>query len=330
MMTRDSLLKSILTDSTTYTRLAFGLEKNTDRRFTGLENSTDRRFNSLEKKVDQLDKNTDRRFNSLEKKVNQLEIGLRNLSARVRNATLTRLHQTIEAIHILDQSQDLDGIPIVPAHFPKNIKAFLHFRKDTASSLTSLCRSYNCCTWESWHRFQSEDSGSSSDEASSDSDRPPTLEDAVKTYPEMALRDLAGELGLDIDRLDEALAQYREFSRIHGRASQKQRKRSPVSLVAAQDVKRQRPSSSQQRRPSPPALPPADPKLIKFLLRDKSTSPSTSEPSFHTQLGWAANSEEFEDHQAALREGKDWKREAAQDRQIRILTMRPSPEPKES
>ncbi|KAI4174674.1 MAG: hypothetical protein LQ346_008207 [Caloplaca aetnensis] len=320
------------------------LEKNTDRRFTGLEKKVDH----LENKVDRLDNglmSLTLEVQQLKIDMQQLKIDMRHLSARVRNATLTRLHQTIEVIHILDQSQNLAGIPIVPPHFPKNVKAFLRLRKDSkgsppeqlkrslihlASSLTSLCRSYNCCAWESWHRFQSEDSGSSSDEASSDSDRPPTLKDAVESYPEMALRDLAGVLGLDVDRLDEALTQYREFSRIHGRGSQKQRKRSPVSLVAAQDVKRQRPSSSQQRGPSPPYPPPADPELIKLLLRDKSTSPGTSEPSFHTQLGWAANSEELENYRTALREGKNWKPEGAQDRQIRALTMRPSPEPKET
>lgn len=129
----------------------------------------------------------------------------------------------------------------------------------------------------------------------------------------MALRDLAEVLGLDVDRLDEGLRQFKEFSRTHRRGSQKQRKRSQTSLVAAQDVKRQRPSSTGQRPPSPPYPTPADPELLKLLFRNKSSSPSASEPSVHTKLGWAANSAQFEEYQAALKEEDARRREAHKD-----------------
>ncbi|KAL8902642.1 MAG: hypothetical protein Q9207_004511 [Kuettlingeria erythrocarpa] len=267
------------------------------------------RMDQFEKKMDHEFELVNRKFDLVDRKFTSLELEVQHLAARLRNSTLTRLHQPVHVIHVLDQSQNLDGIPIVPTHFPRNVKAFLDLRDDI-SSLTSLCRSYGCHAWESWHHFQSDDSGSGSDEPSTDSDCPRTLEEAVESYTEMALRDLAEVLGLDVDRLDEGLRQFKEYSRIHRRGSQKQRKRSQISLVAAQDVKRQRPSST---RLSPPHPPPADPKLLELIFRDKSSSPRASEPSVHTTLGWAVNSEQFEEYQAALKEEDARKREARRD-----------------
>ncbi|KAI4285303.1 MAG: hypothetical protein L6R35_004688 [Caloplaca aegaea] len=340
------------------------LEKNTDHSFElvyqkmdkmegkmdQLEKNTDHRFERVYQKIDQLEKNTDhkfelvdRKFERVYEKMDKMSLEMQHMAARLRNSTLTRLHQPVQVIHVLDQSQNLDGIPIVPAHFPRNVKAFLNLRDDSkltpteklrrslidpASSLTSLCRSYGCCAWKSWHRFQSDNSGSDSDsdKPSSDSDCPRTLEEAVESYTEMALRDLAEVLGLDIDRLDEGLRQFKEFSRIHRRGSQKQRKRSQNSLAAAQDVKRQRPSSTRQRRPSSPLPRPGDPEFLEFLLGEKSSSPGASEPSVHTKLGWAANSEQLEEYRAALKEHDARIREAKA--QGEALAMRPSPEPK--
>ncbi|KAL8645904.1 MAG: hypothetical protein Q9210_006448 [Variospora velana] len=282
-----------------------------------LEKNTEHKFERVFEKMDQLEKNSEHKFergfekmDQLEKKYEKLSLEMQHMTARLRNSTLTRLHQPVHVIHVLDQSQNLDGIPIVPAHFPRNVKAFLDLRNDI-SSLTSLCRSYGSLAWESWHRFQSDNSGSGSDEPSSDSDCPRTLEEAVESYTEMALRDLAEVLGLDVDRLDEGLRQFKQFSRTRRRGSQNQRKRSQISLVAAQDVKRQRPSSTP--RPSPPYPPPADPEFVKFLLREKSSSAGASEPSVHTKLGWAANSAQFEEYQAALKEQDTRKVEAQRD-----------------
>ncbi|KAL8973457.1 MAG: hypothetical protein Q9197_002299 [Variospora fuerteventurae] len=268
------------------------LEKNTDHKFERV----DRKFERVYEKIDQLEKNTDHRFELVDRKfervyekMDKMSLEMQHMAARLRNSTLTRLHQPVHVIHVLDQSQNLDGIPIVPAHFPRNVKAFLNLRDDN-------------------------------------SDCPRTLEEAVESYTEMALRDLAEVLGLDIDRLDEGLRQFKEFSRIHRRGSQKQRKRSQNSLAAAQDVKRQRPSSTQQRRPSSPLPHPGDPELLKFLLREKSSSPGASEPSVHTKLGWAVNSEQLEEYRAALKEHDARNREVKAQREA--LAMRPSPEPK--
>ncbi|KAL9027781.1 MAG: hypothetical protein Q9196_003744 [Gyalolechia fulgens] len=333
-------------------------QKSNDRRFKGvhekideLQKSNDRKFDEVHGKIDELKKSNDRKFDEVDRRFEQVDrrftsltLEVQNMAARLRNSALTRLHQPVHVIRVLDQSQNLDGIPIVPAHFPSNVKAFLALRKNSkmpsyrvaetianypASSLTSLCQSYGCLAWESWHRFQSDDSGSGSDGQSPDPDCPGTLEEAVESYTEMALRDLAEVWGLDVDRLDEELRRFKEFSRIHGRGSQKQRKRSPISLGAAQDVKRQRPSSTRQNPPSPLYPTSADPELLKLLLSEKSSSPGMSEPSVHTQLGWAANSEEFERYQTARKEGKTWKPETGHERLLR-LTRRPTVEPKES
>ncbi|KAL8978008.1 MAG: hypothetical protein Q9177_006512 [Variospora cf. flavescens] len=261
-----------------------------------LEKNTDHRFERVYEKIDQLEQNTDHKFELVDRKfervfekMDKMSLEMQHMAARLRNSTLTRLHQPIHLIHVLDRSRNLDGIPIVPAHFPRNVKAFLNLRDDN-------------------------------------SDCPRTLEEAVESYTEMALRDLAEVLGLDIDRLDEGLRQFKEFSRIHRRGSQKQRKRSQNSLAAAQDVKRQRPSSTQQRRPSSPLPRPGDPEFLELLLREKSSSPGASEPSVHTKLGWAANSEQLEEYRAALKEHDARNRELKA--QGEALAIRPSPEPK--
>lgn len=305
--------------------------------------TVDERLQTLNDRIDRLAKNTEHRFERVDRRFDSLTLEMRHMAARFRNSALTRLHQAIHIVH----AQDPEGSPIVPAHFPKNVKAFLKLRDDSktapteqlkqslidaASSLISLCRSYDCCTWGSWHHFQSDSSMSDSDDPSSDSDCPRTLEEAVESYTEMALRDLAEVLGLDIDRLDEGLRQYKEFSRRHGRGLQKQHKRSQTFLVAIHDVKRQRPCPpKQERRPSSPRPRTADPELLKLLLRVKSSSSPKSEPSLHTQLGWAVNSAELEEHRKALRkEATAGKPEAQRDRGSRALPTRPSPEPKKS
>ncbi|KAL8679404.1 MAG: hypothetical protein Q9186_004315 [Xanthomendoza sp. 1 TL-2023] len=266
-------------------------------RFTIFEASVDQRFHSIDQRfqsidqrfqsIDQRFQSIDQRFQSVDQKFQCLELDLRHLKAYFRNSKLTRLHQSIHIIYILDSSLQPIVVPVVPPYFPKNVKAFLGLR-DHISSLASLCRSYDCCDWNTWHLFEQDDTVSDTDSSSSRSECPRTLEDAVALYPELALRELGEALGLDLDRLDEKLRQYDEFS-IHSRALYQPRKRASHSPSLSENVKRQRPLPlSKQKRPSPPPPKAADPEFIKLLLREKSSSSPQPDSSIHTQLGWAA------------------------------------------
>ena len=187
--------------------------------------------------------------------------------------------------------------------------------------MISLCRSYDCA-WNSWHNFQSDDAASDPDTPGSnlDSASPRTLEEAVEEFPEMALHDLAEVLGLDLDRLDQALRQYEDFAHKRQHGAQQQRKRSPTSLAVAHNTKRPRPRSlPRQSRPSPPALRYPDSEVIKGLLRYQSSSSPSLEPSEHMKLGWAVNSEALHEYQ-----------EAERKRRSSAIPERPSPKSKKS
>ncbi|KAL8724300.1 MAG: hypothetical protein Q9181_006889 [Wetmoreana brouardii] len=170
-------------------------------------------------------------------------------------------------------------------------------------------------------------STSSSDLPLPDLDSPKTLEEAVEAYTDLALRDLAQVLGLDLDRLEEELRRHEMYTARKGHSLQRQRKRSQRSQTAAHDTKRQRTSSPLgQRRPSPLPPRPADPELVAIALRDKWSSSSPTDKSVHTHLGWAANSEDLEAHRTALKKGTG-KPETQLERLTRKLV---TPEPKSS
>ena len=101
----------------------------------------------------------------------------------------------------------------------------------------------------------------------------------------MALRDLAEELGLDLDRIDEGHRQYHEYTTASGEGLSHQPKRSPASLISPREVKRQ--------QPSPPPQHSTDPDLMRLILRGRSST--LSEPSLHTQIGWEENSAKREE-----------------------------------
>ncbi|KAI4126911.1 MAG: hypothetical protein LQ338_003488 [Usnochroma carphineum] len=269
------------------------LEQSTDRRFE----QVDRRFKQVDCRFEQVDRRfeqVDRRFEQVDRKLNSLDMALRDLAARSRNSaarsrnsTLSRLHQKIHAIDVLDSSE----IPNIPADFPKDVKTFLQLRDNN-------------------------------------SDSPQTLEEAVESNPDLALRDLAEALGLDLDRLEEGLRSYKVFASRQGQGPRHQHKRSQRSQTAAHDAKRQRPSfPTGQRRPSPPPPPPRDPELVALAFGEKSPSSSPAGTSVNTHLGWAANSEDFEAYQRALKEGTG-KPETKLERLARRMVTRHSLEPK--
>lgn len=182
----------------------------------------------------------------------------------------------------------------------------------TAGSLVYLLRFYNLSGWKSWGSYTSdlESSDSDCDIAPSGANDSPskelcppnssfpsassqslqTLEDAVEAHPELAIQELAEEFGLDYDRIESTVQAYKTYHAQH-RSFRPPPKRSNPPIVD-RDSWSKRPQ--QQPRPSPPP-----PKMsltfeeIEAIL-ERQENPPRSEPSVHTQLGWAATSEEFE------------------------------------
>ena len=161
-----------------------------------------------------------------------------------------------------------------------------------------LCKFYNI-QWGSW-------------DISFDMTSPQTIEEAVQIYPALAQRDLADELGLDLDNLDLMKIRLEEFERDSTDILPWQRKRSQHSYDGDSDVKRQKAQSpgSQQsstsnadktsgrpnaiKRSSPPRL--VQRVSTKDLLNPTLSlrSSSSKDTSKYTRLGWEHNSAEMD------------------------------------
>ena len=147
-----------------------------------------------------------------------------------------------------------------------------------------LCNFYNI-DWESW-------------DDSFDSTSPHSVEDAVQAYPELAQRDLADKMGLDLDHLDLMRTRLQDFRRGSTSALSGKRTRTYHSSNEGRDVKRERPDSPQPvegsstqpqiREQTRPPLTTAQRAVLEDLLRD---TPSLQSPSSKgTQLGWELDS----------------------------------------
>ncbi|KAL8706233.1 MAG: hypothetical protein Q9225_007976, partial [Loekoesia sp. 1 TL-2023] len=95
-------------------------------RIDRLAKKMDAGFRTVDDRTDRLARDTEQRFELVDRRFDSLTLEMRHMAARFRNSTLTRLHQSIHIVH----AENPEGIPIVPAHFPKNVKAFLKLRDD--------------------------------------------------------------------------------------------------------------------------------------------------------------------------------------------------------
>lgn len=100
-----------------------------------------------------------------------------------------------------------------------------------AATMTDLLRFYNLSGWKTWvsclsdldrsdSEFENPTSAKSatleplsqnSSPPSSSPQQPRTLEDAVDAHPELALQEIAEELGLDYDRIESSVQAYKSY-----------------------------------------------------------------------------------------------------------------------
>lgn len=200
-----------------------------------------------------------------------------------------------------------------------------------------LLRFYNLSGWKGWGSYASdfESSDSESENApssanspsnepspqklsppSASSQQPQTLEDAVEAHPELALQELAEEFGLDYDRIESTVQAYKTYHAKHAVVRAPPKRSTPPILTRELFPKRQR----QHPRPSPPV------QIMSFTVEDEEARqereenpPPRSDPSVHTQLGWAVTSEEFEEKRREFYEGSRIQRPGApQDQPPRV------------
>jgi hypothetical protein len=204
-----------------------------------------------------------------------------------------------------------------------------------ARTLVYLLRFYNLSGWRGWGSYASDletsdsesensvPSGTSpaakpfsphrSSPSSSFPPQPRTLEDAVEAHPELALQEIADELGLDYDRIESTAQAYKAY-----RAKQEST-RTPSKRFSPPILNRELMMSKRQR-PNPHPSPP--PHVPHFTVEDVEASlgrlenpPPRSEPSIHTQLGYAVTSEEYRESTRNFYERDRLRREKAKEPQ---------------
>ena len=171
-----------------------------------------------------------------------------------------------------------------------------------AATMTYLLRFYNLSGWKSWGSCSSDLESSDSEsenstfakspsiEPSSQKSSPPssfpqqprTLEDAIDAHPELALQEIAEEIGLDYDRIESTVQAYKAY---HAKQAliQAPLKRSTPPILTRDSSKRQR----QKPRPSPPIHIPHFTVDDLVASQERRDNLPRSEPSVSTQLGWA-------------------------------------------
>lgn len=178
-----------------------------------------------------------------------------------------------------------------------------------ADDLNYLLRFYNLSGWKSWGSCSSdlESSDSESENStfakspssepssqksaqssptSSFPQQPRTLEDAIDAHPELALQEIAEEIGLDYNRIESTVQEYKVYRAQQALIQAPLKRSTPPKLTRDPSLKRQR----REPRPSPPT--PIPVLTLEDLEKmeasqERRINPPRSEPSISTKLGWA-------------------------------------------
>lgn len=174
-----------------------------------------------------------------------------------------------------------------------------------AHDLNYLLRFYNLSGWKSWGSCSSDLESSDSESENSTSAKSPssepssqkssptssfpqqprTLEDAIDAHPELALQEIAEEIGLDYDRIESSVQAYKVYHAQQASIQAPLKRSTPPKLTRDSSLKRQR----REPRPSPPI--PIPVLTLEDLEKmdasqERRYNPPRSEPSISTQLGW--------------------------------------------
>lgn len=91
--------------------------------------AVDQRFGSLEYKMDQKFEAVDQRFDAVDQKFDKLEYKISQNEAKARNYRLTRLHQKIQKITVVNTTSAGKETIKEPVYFPTTVKDFWNLRK---------------------------------------------------------------------------------------------------------------------------------------------------------------------------------------------------------
>ncbi|MCJ1461609.1 hypothetical protein MMC07_000206 [Pseudocyphellaria aurata] len=182
----------------------------------------------------------DRRFKEVNKKIdgvnNNMRDYLNHIQKASRNFLRTRGWEEIYPVGSLDSHGGIQ----TPADFPRNVRHFwrlkdptqskssvvnvaeiLRLIRETVDRLVHLIRFYNYQGYEEWGRdtdsFEGYSDSNDSSKGTSESSRLPmpipiSLEEAVRSNPEIAHRALGAQLGLTYDEIQRFMERAKELS----------------------------------------------------------------------------------------------------------------------
>ncbi len=214
-------------------------------RFKEADKKMDGRFNEVDKKLEEKMEKMDRRFNKVDKKLdevdkkidgvdNKMRDYLNHMQKASRNFLRTRGWEEIYPVGSLDPHGGIQ----TPDYFPRNVRHFwrlkdptqskssvanvaeiLRLIRETVDRLVYLIRFYKIQGYEEWGRDADSLEGYSdsddSSEGTSESSRLPmpiSLEEAVRSNPEIAHRALGAQLGLAYDEIQRFMERAKELS----------------------------------------------------------------------------------------------------------------------
>ncbi|MCJ1357142.1 MAG: hypothetical protein MMC33_007138 [Icmadophila ericetorum] len=275
-----------------------------DARFTALEERINGKFKDINVKFDKVDgrlDNIEERLDRFDHRFTQVDNTLAEF--RTRFSQIDGQNQNgkcrrgVDAIYPIATFDGANGIHN-PEYFPRTVKEFWKLqRPKNHAKLVYLTKFYEIRTYDQW-----DDSGDSSDDMDSDDEstriycpRPrPTVEAAVMSHPEEALRAVASKLGLKFDKIQAFFEKAEEHSRrptpraeIRSRADLKEITQPRKLIKTESSIIEQRVESS--RRPIE--------EIVKEQAKYADIENEPSSPSVKTSLSWM-NSEQYREHRA--------------------------------
>lgn len=203
-----------------------------------VEIKVDGRFNEVEKRSEDTEEKMRARFNKVDKKIDGMDNKMRDYLNHMQKASRNFLRtRGWEEIYPMGSLAPHGGIQ-TPDYFPRNVRHFwrlkdatqskssvtnvaeiLRLIRETVDRLVYLIRFYKIQGYEEWGRDADSLEGYSdsddSSEGTSESSRLPmpiSLEEAVRSNPEIAHRALGAQLGLAYDEIQRFMERAKELS----------------------------------------------------------------------------------------------------------------------
>ncbi|KAI9796724.1 MAG: hypothetical protein M1835_003305 [Candelina submexicana] len=191
-----------------------------DKKFEDLEEKMNERFKKVDKKFEDLEEKMNERFKKVDKKIDGVNNNMRDYLNHMQKASRNSLRiRGWEEIYPVGSLDSYGGIQ-TPDYFPRNVRHFWRLKDPTQiDQLVYLIRFYKIQGYEEWGRdadsFKGYSDSNDSSEGTSESSRSPvliSLEEAVRSNPEIAHRALGAQLGLAYDEIQRFMERAKELS----------------------------------------------------------------------------------------------------------------------